>query len=110
MIDRIHRLKELLKQSPHDAFVRFALAKEYEKRGNTTEAVQRLRDLLKDKPEYVGAYYHLAELLKVEEKVKEALEIYDLGIKMAREHRDDHALSELRNARMNLEMEMEGNE
>ena len=106
MSSRLERLKELLKQSPGDAFIRFAIAKELEKSGKLNEAVEMLRSVVSDSPEYVGAYYHLAALLARCDDVKEALKIYDKGIAVAREQGDDHALAELRNARMNLELEM----
>ena len=59
---RIERLNELLKQSPHDGFIRFALAKEMEKLGQYEEAIKGLAALLEDDPKYIGAYYHLAAL------------------------------------------------
>lgn len=102
---RIERLKELLKQSPHDAFVRFALAKEFEKLGNTSKAIELLTLLLYDQPEYVGAYYHLAALLKDEERIDEAMDIYVKGMEVAKKLGDQHAYSELQNAKMNLEIE-----
>ncbi len=104
---RIERLKELLKQSPHDGFIRFALAKEFEKLGDLTEAIGLLDNLIKDVPEYVGAYYHLAELLKGEERLEEALTIYDKGMEISQKLGDQHAYSELQNAKLNMEIENE---
>lgn len=105
---RIDRLKELLKRSPGDAFTRFALAKEYEKEGMTDEAISGLRSLLSESPDYLGAYYHLGSLLRDSGELTEALEVFDRGIGEARSQGDRHAMSELQNARMNLELELEG--
>ena len=107
MNGRIERLKELLKQSPEDSFVKFALAKENEKLGRMQKAIDILSDLIDKQPDYVGAYYHLGVLLKEENKIDEAVKMYQRGIKVAETLRDLHSLSELRNARMNLEMEIE---
>ncbi|MEZ5007993.1 MAG: hypothetical protein R2728_12180 [Chitinophagales bacterium] len=102
---RIERLKELLKQSPHDAFIRFALAKEFEKLGDTLKAIELLTLLLYDQPEYVGAYYHLAALLKDEERTDEAMDVYIKGMEIAKKLGDQHAFSELQNAKLNMELE-----
>lgn len=102
---RIERLKELLKQSPHDGFIRFALAKEFEKLGDHLKAIELLDNLIKDQPEYVGAYYHLAELLKSEERNDEALIIYVNGMEISKKLGDQHAYSELQNAKLNMEIE-----
>lgn len=104
---RIERLKELLKQSPSDAFVLFALAKEFEKVGNHQQAIDFLQNLIESQPDYVGAYYHLAALLKSKDRNDEAMKIYNLGMDIARKIGDQHAYSELQNAKMNLEIEMD---
>ncbi len=104
---RIERLKELLKQSPHDGFIRFALAKEFEKLGDHSKAIDLLDNLIKELPDYVGAYYHLAELLKGEERLEEALAVYDKGMEISQKLGEQHAYSELQNAKLNLEIENE---
>ena len=102
---RIERLKELLKQSPEDAFVQFALAKEWEKNGELERAIRQMSQLVEKQPDYVGAYYHLAQMLQTKTDFQEALNVYDAGIKIAQNLGDQHALGELQNARMNLEIE-----
>lgn len=104
---RIDKLKELLKQSPSDSFILFALAKEFEKVGDRLQAIKLLESLLKINPDYVGAYYHLAALLKDEEKLNDALKIYTLGIEIAQKFGEQNTLRELQNAKMNLEIEMD---
>ncbi|MCP4122715.1 MAG: tetratricopeptide repeat protein [Bacteroidetes bacterium] len=103
---RLERIKVLLKQSPHDDFLRFALAKELEKLGQHKEAIGLLTSLLKDNPQYIGAYYHLGALLVGCEDVNGALNIYDKGIEIAAKLADQHAMSELKNAKMNLKMDL----
>lgn len=105
MSARLERLKELLKQSPADSFVRFALAKETEKSGDPAAAIAMLEDLLRDDPAYVGAYLHLAVLKQTRGDDAGALDAYDRGIEAAAARGDRHALAELRNARLNFELE-----
>ncbi len=104
---RIERLKELLKQSPSDGFILFALAKEYEKLNLVEDSIQLLSDLIAEQPDYIGAYYHLAAMLKQQEELDKALEVYEKGVEMAKKVGDQHALSELQNAKLNLEIEMD---
>ena len=61
--------------------------------------------LLKLDPEYLGTYYHLAKLFEALESPTEALNIYQLGIEMTSKKNDLHALAELKNAKMNFELE-----
>lgn len=105
MNDRMIRLKEMLKSNPNDAFMLFALAKEYEKTGNKKEALQQYLNLKLTHPEYVGLYYHLAGLYASLDKKDEAFQTYDEGIDCAKKVGDQHALSELLTARMNLEID-----
>ena len=70
------------------------------------EAIKTYRKLESMDPDYVGLYYHLAHCYVILENNTEALEVYNAGIEIARKLNDHHALSELQNARTNLEMEM----
>ncbi|HOY42254.1 MAG TPA: tetratricopeptide repeat protein [Chitinophagales bacterium] len=103
---RIERLKSLIVDNPNDTFALFALAKEYEKVGELENAVQLFEKLLVVDEKYIGAYYHLAKVYEQLDEVKKALNIYEKGILTAQELKDTHALSELKNAKMNLEIEM----
>ena len=103
---RIERLKSLIVENPNDTFALFALAKEYEKIGELENSVQLFEKLLVIDSKYVGAYYHLGKTYEQLDEVKKALNIYEAGILVAQELNDLHALSELKNAKMNLELEM----
>ena len=100
MVDRLTLLLAYLKEDPTDAFTRFALAQEYRKRGEHDEAVAYLAGLVRDAPEYVGAYYHLGKLYEELERRDDAIRTYEQGVEMARSQRDYHALSELQDALM----------
>lgn len=103
--NRLEKLKALNAENPHDTFVLFALGKEMESLGEDAEAIQLFEKLIVIDGSYVGAYYHLGKLWEKKEEIKKALNIYEAGIQVALAAKDAHSLSELRNAKMNLEIE-----
>ncbi|KXK40039.1 MAG: tetratricopeptide repeat protein [Saprospiraceae bacterium] len=104
--DRLNTLLSMYNEDPEDSFVRFALAKEYEKLGDINKALQHYVELKSVDPDYVGLYYHLAKVYEEMEEYEKALQIYEEGIKVAARQKDFHAVSELNNAKVNLELEM----
>jgi tetratricopeptide (TPR) repeat protein len=105
MSDRLQTLQGLLEESPDDPFLLFAIAKEYEKRSDDDQALTYYRQLHQSAPDYVGLYYHLGKLYERQEHWEQALDTYKAGMEVARKAGDQHALSELAGARMNLEEE-----
>lgn len=102
--NRIDSLLEFLKEDPEDGFVRFALAKEYEKLGTLKKALDTYLELKTFDADYVGLYYHLGGLYEILNQKKDALMTYEEGIAVAKKLADFHALSELHNAKTNLEI------
>jgi tetratricopeptide (TPR) repeat protein len=103
MQDRLEALLQFLEDDPRDAFTRFALAREYQKRGDFGRALEFFEGLVRDNPDYVGTYYHLGKLYEQEGREEEAKERYRQGIAAARRLRDVHAESELRDALLQVE-------
>ncbi len=103
--NRLQQLLNLLEASPNDSFLTFAIAKEYEKSGDDPSALTWYQKLKQTNPDYVGCYYHLAKLLERQEQFEEALEVYQTGMTTAKKLGDQHAFSELSNAKLNLELE-----
>jgi len=101
---RLEYLQTLLAEDPEDSFVKYAIAKEFEKLDDLKSSIKKFEALRKDDPDYVGLYYHLAFIYTEIDEMEKALEIYDLGIAVAKAQNDLHALSELRNARVNAEI------
>ena len=104
--DRMKVLQEMFKEEPDNSFLLFAIAKEYEKMGNFSEAITTFLLLQKKDEDYVGLYYHLAKLYEQIEEELEAMAIYEAGIAIAKKVKDQHALAELQNAKLNLEIGM----
>lgn len=107
MFNKLEKLKVLLQERKDDVFTIFALAKELEKVGEIHDALQYYFQIIDINPNYVGMYYHLGKLLEYDNQEKKALEIYEMGIDVAKKNSELHALSELKNAFLNLQLEME---
>ena len=97
-MDRIEKIKEFLKNTPEDNFLQHALALEYIKIGNETEARNLFETILTRDPKYIGSYYHLAKLLERIGDTDGAIEWYEKGMEMAKQAGEQHALGELRSA------------
>lgn len=103
---RIIQLREILEVTPDDEFVLFALAKEYMGLQDHEKALVYFDRLKKLNPAYLGMYYHLALVYWELNQVEQAFRCYDEGIALAKRLGDQHALSELQNARMNMEIDL----
>lgn len=97
-MDRIARIKEFLKDSPNDSFLKHALALEYIKLRNDHGARQLFEELLAYEPGYVGSYYHLGRLLERAGLPQDAITVYEKGMEMAKAVNDRHAYNELQAA------------
>ena len=97
-MDRIQKLHDFLQQNPADSFVQHALALEYVKLGNDTEARRLFEDILQREPGYTGSYYHLGKLLERNGLIDEAISIYERGMNETKQAGDNHAYGELRGA------------
>lgn len=102
-IDRLQQLQQLLTESPSDAFLVFAMAQEYKKRGEVDTALSYYQRLEKEHPYYVGTYYHLGKLYEQRGEVQQALNTYQQGMSIAQRANDQHAYSELAGAKLSLE-------
>jgi len=88
----------MLKTDPKDSFLTYALALEYEKEGKVEKAIATIEELMSDDPDYLGAYYKLGQLHEGKNKLKKARHIYQVGIKLADQQKDNKAKGELEEA------------
>ena len=98
MQDRMVRLKAFLKESPDDSFLKHALALEYIKIGNDEEAKTMFESNLHKDEDYVATYYHLGKLLERAGAQREAIDIYEKGMQVAKAAGDMHSYNELQAA------------
>jgi tetratricopeptide (TPR) repeat protein len=99
---RLEQLLQFQTERPNDAFLLFALAKEYEKLGEKDAALAHYQKIVTTTPDYVGVYYHLGKLQEALDQPSEAVATYKAGIAVAQRIGDRHAHSELAAAKMEL--------
>jgi Tfp pilus assembly protein PilF len=97
-MDRITKLKEYLEAAPTDNFLRHALALEYVKLGDDTQARKLFEDILAMDTTYIGSYYHLGKLLERTGENQLAIEWYEKGMAAAKQAFDQHSYNELQTA------------
>ena len=100
--DRLQQLLSLLKNSPNDSFINFAIAKEYENLGKDDIALEYYLQLVEKAPKYVGTYYHLGMHYEKLDELEKAFSTYKEGMKIAKSQGDQHAFNELAGAKLNL--------
>ena len=97
-VNRIDQIKKMLETTPGDDFLKHALALEYLKAGEEMTAKDCFIELLKNNPNYIGSYYHLALLLERLGEREDAIRFFEKGMQVAKEIADNHAFNELRSA------------
>lgn len=94
-ISRLDKLLEFIKNEPEDEFLKYALATEYLRLNEVEKSLFYYEDLVNNHPNYTGTYYHLGKLYEALNRKQEAIAIYEKGMQITREKRDNHAFSEL---------------
>jgi Tfp pilus assembly protein PilF len=97
-MERIEKLRELLRTNSNDPFIQHALALEYIKIGDETSARKLFEEILINDSQYIGSYYHLGKLLERMGDRATAIEWYQKGILAAKDAGDQHTLQELKAA------------
>lgn len=106
MSSRIQQLEGYVNEDPNDPFNFYALALEYAK-SDSRKAIEIFNGLLKSHADYVPTYYQLAKLYVGISENEKALEIFDAGIRIAGEKKDQKAMRELQSARQELLSDLE---
>lgn len=99
---RLEQLKGFLANSPDEPFILFAIAKEYESLDDTTNALEYYQKIETAAPDYVGLYYHLGKLYEQLGEDHKAFFTYKKGMEVAKNAGDQHSLSELAGAKLEL--------
>lgn len=102
-MSRIEHLKTFLTESPNDSFLKFAIAKEFEKLNNSEEALKYYLEIEDNDPNYVGLYFHLGKLYFGKGNIRKAYDTFSKGMSIAKSQKDDHAHAELASARMEID-------
>ncbi len=86
-MEKIEKLKSFLRDSPDDPFLKHALALEYIKMGNETDARDLFLEILTLDPAYIGSYYHLARLLERMGERENAKSWFEKGMEASQKSR-----------------------
>lgn len=94
----------MLLKEPDDLFLNFALGLEYSNDTDTiTLAEQQYKTVLSHNSNYIAAYYQLGKLYESTLKKTEALDVYIIGLKKAKEQKNNKAVNEFSEAIYMLE-------
>lgn len=96
-MDRLKLLTQFYEEEPNDPFNLYALATEYLK-SNPSKSKVMFDELLLSFPEYLPTYYHAAALNFEMENFDLADSIYQKGIALAFEVKNEKAHKELKGA------------
>ena len=106
--DRIKLIEEMLSSNQTDPFLNYAAALEYNKLGEKKKSIKILEGIVKNSPEYLGAYYQLGKLLEEENAIEKAILVYKKGRKIAKEQDNQKTLGELSEALMLVDGDFDG--
>lgn len=101
---RIAQLLQLHAQNK-DAFSSYALALEYKKIGEHQQAIHWFEQTLQLDAHYLAVFFQLGQLYVSRNQLEQALLVFDQGIELAQKMQDFKTLAELKNARLNAELE-----
>jgi len=100
---RLERLIELMEtSSKEEPFILFAIAKEYENKGDNENSLLFYTKLVNNFPNYVGTYYHLGKHYEGIGNIEAAISSYITGMEVAKQQKDQHSYNELAAAKFNL--------
>ncbi len=98
---RLQELLNFLGKEPNDPFLIYAVANEY-RNSNPLKAKEFYDKLLLQHAGYLATYYHAAHLYVELDNPEKAKAIFEKGIKLANEQKEQLALRELKNAYQNF--------
>jgi len=104
-MNRLDYLLQLHQEQPNDPFLLYGIALEY-KKTDSSETGNCFDKLLTTFPEYLPTYYLAAEYFSAKGYYEKALVIYDTGINLATSLNETKTLAELKNAKLNLEIDL----
>ncbi len=100
-LSRIEMLKSFAEQDPDNPFNWYALALEH-KESDPDLAKFYFNKLLALHKVYLPTYYHAANFFSAEGDIERAKEIFEIGIKLAAEQKNEKTFKELKNSYQNF--------
>ena len=103
MVNRLDLLLEYLQNEPHDEFLNYALAMEFQKNNQLKEAIEQLEKLKEINSDYLATYYSLGKLYESIDNNDSAIINYKKGVELAKQQNNKKTLGELNEALMLLD-------
>lgn len=94
-MNRRQKIEQLLEKEPDDAFLRFGLAMELLKEGESLTALDQFDRVLAIDSVYTAAYHHKGYTLIALERIEEARSVLQAGIEAATQIGNNHAKREM---------------
>ena len=85
----------MLAEEPQDTFLRYALAMELKNEQEFDNSEGMFRELMRDEPPYVPAFFMLGQQLVGQDNINEAIVVLQKGIDHAQQQGDLHAAGEM---------------
>ena len=92
---RREKIEALLKEEPHDQFLRYGLGVELDNEERHEESLALFQGLMADEPPHVASFLRGAQLLVKLDRISEARGALRDGIEIARQQNDLHAAGEM---------------
>ena len=92
---RREKLQGMLVSDPEDQFLRYALAMELDKEGESEQSLELVRGLTQGDPPHVAAFFMAGQMLARISRVDDARQFLRDGIEEARRQGDSHAAGEM---------------
>ncbi|MEI6021842.1 MAG: hypothetical protein WCR21_12000 [Bacteroidota bacterium] len=102
---RIDALLGMLAQEPEDEFLNYALGLEYANNNSFDLAEVQFQKVLKNNAAYIAAYYQLGQLYVAKNNRESALKIFQQGLQVAKNQKNNKAMNEISEAIFLLEDE-----
>jgi predicted Zn-dependent protease len=93
--NRREQLEEFVRQRPGDAFVRYGLAMELMRGGESEAALEQFRLLHEQHPDYAAGFQQAGQLLIALDRLEEARAVLERGLAAAGRTHDRHAAGEM---------------
>lgn len=104
---KINQLARNIQKDPEDTFSKFALALELLKADEVKKAQMLFEAVIKQDPGYLGVYYHLGKLCQQQGNYTRAKSLFEQGRELAEQKNELRTKSELTEALVQLQFEME---
>jgi predicted Zn-dependent protease len=95
MASRREKLEVMLQSSPDDQMLRYMLAMEFDKEGNSERSLELFDGLMTATSPYVPAFLMAGQLLTRIGKVEDARKTFSAGIQQAQQQNNSHAAGEM---------------